>query len=84
MIQKIVTPGTDPVAVADLLNIAQRVANSVVLQGHIDNTGVVYVGTQAIQALALESKDTIRLYVPYRDLYIKGSGVGDKVVVTLE
>jgi hypothetical protein len=84
MNQKIVTPGTSAVSLTSLLDISQSVNNSVIIQAHKDNTGLLYFGDNASQAHSLEAKDAIRLYVPYKDIYLKGDGSGDKAIVTLE
>jgi len=66
------------------MGISQRRCASVLLQGDITNTGNIYIGTEAGQNLVLDAGIIERLYVSYRDIYVKGTGAGDKLVVTLE
>jgi hypothetical protein len=84
MMQRTVTPGTAAVSLKGQLGINRRTCESVILQGHIDNSGVIYWGDVAGQEAALEAKDTIRIESNFEEIYVKGSSANEKVVVVLE
>lgn len=84
MTHRSITPGTTAVPLEGTLDLNNDRTTSVVLQGHINNTGVIYVGDIAGQQFALEAKDAVRIYTTLKDVYVRGSGASDKVVVILE